>query len=155
MKLRNLKGSIRKTSRVRLAFASPKGQMLLNLVKQDLIDTLDTLYGEGNVETGLMVTPAGLLAVEGADAPEVNAAGNVDWGPAVAAAAARIEHLVARPLLTNDGKVLVSGELQDVANNLRKLAGGEAPTDEIDIDALLDFGPESDPEEMDIEDLLG
>lgn len=140
MKLRNLKGTIRKTPSVRIAFDTPAGQMLATLVKQDLLNTLDTLYGkDGGVETGLAFTPAGLLTLEGAATPSIQGAATLDWQPTVAAAAGKLATLVARPVLTKEGKLLVGGEIQDIADDLARIAGGTAtPVEEIDIDELLD-----------------
>lgn len=151
MKLRNLNGLIRKTKHVKLAFDTPVGQMLVILVKQDLLETLETLYRkDGSAETGLMITPSGLLALEGAAKPSVDGATDLDWMPAVAAAAEKLRQFASKPVLTNDGQVVLAGELKDLAADLTKLVGAapeEAPS--VDLDDML-----ADEVDSDLEGLL-
>lgn len=65
MKLRNLKGAIRKTASVKFAMAGPMGRIDITCVKSDLMADLDRLYGsDGQAETGLWVNADGFLTRE-------------------------------------------------------------------------------------------
>lgn len=142
MKLRNLKGTIRKMPHLRIAFDTPAGQMLTSLIKSDMLTTLDTMYGaDGGVETGLTITPVGLVALEGAPTPSITGSATLAWQPTVAAAAHKLTKLAGRPLLTNEGKMLLAGEILDIAADLARIAGG-ATTESEEIDIVDSFDDE-------------